>query len=42
MPVIWFYVNIPASAMGKLSLIEEKEIWMSFPRESVIVLNGVS
>ena len=37
-----FYVNIPASAMGKLSLIEEKEIWMSFPRESVIVLNGVS
>jgi molybdate/tungstate transport system ATP-binding protein len=37
-----FYVNIPASAMGKLSLIEEKEIWMSFPRESVVVLNGVS
>jgi ABC-type sugar transport system ATPase subunit len=37
-----FYVNIPAAAMGKLSLIEEREIWMSFPRESVIILNGVS
>ena len=35
-----FYVNIPASAVGKLSLVEKKEIWMSFPRESVIVLNG--
>ena len=37
-----FYVNIPASAMGKLRIIEEREIWMSFPRESVVVLNGVS
>jgi molybdate/tungstate transport system ATP-binding protein len=37
-----FYVNIPAAAMGKLSLIEEREIWMSFPRESVVILNGVS
>ncbi len=37
-----FYVNIPAAAMGKLNLIEEREIWMSFPRESVVILNGVS
>jgi ABC-type Fe3+/spermidine/putrescine transport system ATPase subunit len=37
-----FYVNVPASAMGKIRLVEEKEIWMSFPRESVVVLNGVS
>jgi ABC-type Fe3+/spermidine/putrescine transport system ATPase subunit len=35
-----FYVKIPSSDMEKLKLIESQEVWMSFPREAVIVLNG--
>jgi len=35
-----FYVNILTSDMEKLGLIEGKEVWMSFSREAVVVLNG--
>jgi hypothetical protein len=35
-----FYVNVLASDMEKLRLIEEKEVWVSFPSKAIIVLNG--
>jgi molybdopterin-binding protein len=35
-----FYVNIIASDMGKLKLIEEKEVWMSFTSKDIVVISG--
>jgi ABC-type Fe3+/spermidine/putrescine transport system ATPase subunit len=35
-----FYVNILTSDMNKLRLIEEKEVWMSFPSKAIVVVNG--
>ena len=35
-----FYVNILASDLEKLKLIEEKEVWMSFPSKAIVVLSG--
>jgi ABC-type Fe3+/spermidine/putrescine transport system ATPase subunit len=35
-----FYVNMPASDMGINSLIEDREIWMSFHSRDIIVLSG--
>ena len=35
-----FYVKIHSSEIKKLRLRDSQEVWMSFPREAVIVLNG--
>jgi ABC-type Fe3+/spermidine/putrescine transport system ATPase subunit len=35
-----FYVNILTSDMMKLNLVENKEIWVSFPVKDIVVLNG--
>ena len=35
-----FYVNILSSEMIKLDLVENKEIWVSFPVKDIVVING--
>jgi ABC-type sugar transport system ATPase subunit len=35
-----FYVKIHSSDMKKLRLIDRQEVWMSFPRDAVVILNG--
>jgi ABC-type Fe3+/spermidine/putrescine transport system ATPase subunit len=35
-----FYVNTSASDMEKLKLAEQKEVWLSFPSNAIIVVNG--
>lgn len=35
-----FYTNILTSEMGKLRLIEGKEVWVSFPSKAIVVING--
>jgi ABC-type Fe3+/spermidine/putrescine transport system ATPase subunit len=35
-----FYVNILASEMNKLDLVENKEVWVSFPVKDIVVING--
>jgi ABC-type sugar transport system ATPase subunit len=35
-----FYVKIHSSDMKKLRLTDRQEVWMSFPRDAVIILNG--
>jgi ABC-type Fe3+/spermidine/putrescine transport system ATPase subunit len=35
-----FFVNVHASDVEKLNLAEGKEIWVSFPPEAIVVLNG--
>lgn len=35
-----FYINIPASEMRKLRLIEGKEVWVSFPSNAIVVISG--
>jgi ABC-type Fe3+/spermidine/putrescine transport system ATPase subunit len=36
-----FYVNVPASDIGKLDFVEGKEVWVSFPPEAIVVLSGM-
>ncbi len=35
-----FYVNTSASDMEKLKLAEQKEVWLSFPSNAIVVVNG--
>lgn len=35
-----FYVNILYSEMLKLNLVENKDIWVSFPMKDIVVING--
>jgi ABC-type Fe3+/spermidine/putrescine transport system ATPase subunit len=35
-----FYVNILASDMENLRLVESKEVWVSFPAKDIVVLSG--
>lgn len=35
-----FYVNILASDMSRLNLVENKEVWVSFPIKDIVVING--
>ncbi len=35
-----FYVNILASDMSRLNLMENKVIWVSFPIKDIVVING--
>jgi ABC-type Fe3+/spermidine/putrescine transport system ATPase subunit len=35
-----FYVNTSASDMDKLKLAEQKEVWLSFPSNAIVVVNG--
>ena len=35
-----FYVNTPASVMEKLKLAVQKVVWLSFPPNAIVVVNG--
>jgi ABC-type Fe3+/spermidine/putrescine transport system ATPase subunit len=35
-----FYINILASDMNKLNLVENKEVWVTFPVKDIVVING--
>jgi ABC-type sugar transport system ATPase subunit len=35
-----FYVNVPTSLFEKLRLVEEEEVWMSFPSDAIVALKG--
>jgi ABC-type Fe3+/spermidine/putrescine transport system ATPase subunit len=35
-----FYINIITSDLERLNLVEEKEVWVSFPSKAIVVLNG--
>ena len=35
-----FYINILASDIAKLNLVENKEVWVSFPAKEIVVING--
>lgn len=35
-----FYVNTSASDMEKLKLAEQKEVWLCFPADAIVVING--
>ena len=35
-----FYISIQTSGFDELRLIEGEEVWMSFPPETIVVLNG--
>jgi ABC-type sugar transport system ATPase subunit len=37
-----FYVNLHASVFEKLKVLEEDEVWMSFPPGALVTLNGSS
>jgi ABC-type sugar transport system ATPase subunit len=35
-----FYINVAGTEMGKLDLIEGKDVWISFPVNSIVIING--
>jgi ABC-type Fe3+/spermidine/putrescine transport system ATPase subunit len=35
-----FYVNVLSSELEKLSLVEEKEVWMSFSSKNIVIISG--
>jgi ABC-type Fe3+/spermidine/putrescine transport system ATPase subunit len=35
-----FYINIITSDLERLNLVEEKEVWVSFPSKAIVVLSG--
>jgi ABC-type Fe3+/spermidine/putrescine transport system ATPase subunit len=37
-----FYVNTPSSDIGRLSLFEGKEVWLSFSPKDIVVLKGTN
>jgi ABC-type Fe3+/spermidine/putrescine transport system ATPase subunit len=37
-----FFVNIHSADIRKLNLFEEKEVWVTFPSEAIVVLSGTS
>ncbi len=35
-----FYINMPASDAARHNLVENKEIWVNFPSEAIVVIEG--
>jgi ABC-type Fe3+/spermidine/putrescine transport system ATPase subunit len=35
-----FYINVLSSDIAKLNLVENKEVWISFPAKEIVVING--